>query len=193
METDPIDDSQSGVSITQRQTEIALSSNGDLPQGCSLCPNTQPSKRLSAPGILPISAKSRPQPQRRSHPLADGFVGSELELVSAKKPQRRPKPAPRDLKPKFVVAGLDLACGLLPAPAVPCVDSSAAIEPCASALTNTTKHFEQLDKAKTQVETNQRRHQHEQAERREHAVESQLCNVTAPIRRESESSGSDVA
>jgi hypothetical protein len=55
------------------------------------------------------------------------------------------------------------------------------------------EHSEQLDNAKTQIETNQRRHQHEQAERRKHAVESQLCSVIAPIRRESESPGSDVA
>jgi hypothetical protein len=111
-----------------------------------------------------MPAKSRPQRHGRAYPLADGFVGSEFELAATKKPQRRQKPAPRDLKRDVVVAGLDLAGGLLPAPAVPCFDSPAT-KPRNNAIANThiefpdpPKHSEQLDYARVDIEMDRRRH-----------------------------------
>jgi hypothetical protein len=67
---------------------------------------------------IPFALKSKSQPHLHVHPIADGFVGSELQLVPTKKPVRKENPARRKARPHPTATGLDLVSGLLPASAV---------------------------------------------------------------------------
>jgi hypothetical protein len=67
---------------------------------------------------IPCALKSKSQPYLYVHPIADGFVGSELQSVPTKKSLRKEKSARRKAKPHHSAVGLDLVNGLLPASAI---------------------------------------------------------------------------
>jgi hypothetical protein len=140
----------------------------------------------------------KPKQQARTslHFVADGFVGSELRIELTKKSQRRAKVVPRQSKSNLAVARLALVTGLLPTPIVQHAEmmatpnnmpSEALYEPLKIA-----RGPAQLDSIRAQGLTDGRQTQIRQVARGEHTVRNQLSSITAPLRRESESSESDV-
>lgn len=172
--------------------------------------NTYPVQQLRYPlskapnPALPVRPKQTMQPS--PHFVADGFVGDELLFISTRKPRRRGKIEPRGAKSKPTVAALTLAKGSLPAPILQLGLPSAAKDARAAPLrvtvtkgrysddTNTPGH---LVFTRTQCTADdlkpQQQQQVEECVVRDHssAIRTQLSSITAPMRRESESSVSE--
>lgn len=134
---------------------------------------------------------------------ADGFVDSELNVVPKKKPRRRGRPTPREVKHPLMAPALTLADGSLPTPPIPDdfrpLSSSRANEEMpqmlmlekdreVAAVTRS-----QLTLTRTQRDVKGVQHQRQNAKLWESVVRSQLSGITAPVRRESDSSGSQSA
>jgi hypothetical protein len=129
--------------------------------------------------------------------MGDGFVGSELETAPLRKPQRRGKTASR-VSTNIGVAGLRLASGSLPTPTIHGGGLFTATKPFdAMPLDlhveplNVTKIAEEPELSTLRNATRDTRVQRQEAERWERAVQSQLSRITAPIRHNSASSGSE--
>lgn len=176
----------------------ATSSNDHNPQSCSPHSIIRP-----RPPVLSSQSRSILCKQRYGagfHFVAEAFDASELKTLSAGKPRRRGKIASRQDKPK-AADGLTLISGLLPTPTFHCTNSSVTSGDMTAthhgrlytSLRDTsvrTDHVpNQSEIAKTSV-VDGRQVQHREADRWERAVRGQLASITAPIRHDSESSGS---
>jgi hypothetical protein len=148
------------------------------------------------PKPTPRTGRASLGPRQYAHvPVGDGFIGSELETVPSRKPQRRGKIMSRISKSNVEVAGLRLASAL-PIPAIHYGDLSTSehldanpgnlhVESLIATKFATQPEFTKLHIAAHDTQT-----QYQRAKRLEHAVESQLSRITAPVRRDSESSES---
>lgn len=133
--------------------------------------------------------------------MADGFEAHELKMSPPRRPRRRERTTRRQIKTKPMVDGLILAGGLLPSPDFPDVDTLVPSGDC----TGRSRQFTNTDEAplaandspdhpdvsRTSVTNDQV--QYRQAERSERAVNSQLASITAPVRRDTESSENDTS
>jgi hypothetical protein len=180
----------------RRSVEITVSSNGrQCRQRNSLF--VKQSKHLfpkSQTGQTPSMCS-----QHAHVHIGDGFVGSELETAPSRKLRRRGKTISRVLRSNIGVAGLRLASGSLPTPTIHFGDLSAATEPFDAIHTslhpdslNATKVTEQPEITTSQDTMRDAQAQYRQTKQWERAVQSQLSRITAPIRRDSESSGSQM-
>ncbi|KAF2032593.1 hypothetical protein EK21DRAFT_86912 [Setomelanomma holmii] len=154
----------------------------------------------------PDSATKRSLIRRalRSHIVADGFEADELVIASTKKAHRRRKLPPRELKQTQAVSGLALATGALPTPLISHHSMSSPSELVNSRSTAsfsgtlpTASHprpsidISQATLPRSRHSSNVRPHSRDQSSNRESAIRGQLLSITAPIRRESDSSESD--
>jgi hypothetical protein len=152
------------------------------------------------PKLTPQNGRASPGSRQHAHVhVGDGFVGSELETVPSRKPRRRGKITPRISRSNVEVAGLRLASGSLPIPTIHYADPSTA-EPLDAIPGNlhvesriTTKIATRPEITKLHVAARDTQAQYQRAERVERAVESQLSRITAPDRRDSQSSGSQTS
>jgi hypothetical protein len=132
--------------------------------------------------------------------VADGFVGSELTVGSVKKPRRRVKIVPQQSKSDAGKAGLSLAVGLLPLPNLQftrmTIDPQRTMKEALHSYDVSSLDVKairgQLDLVSTSAEKDFRQAQFQQVQQSKHTVQSQLSSITAPIRRESESSNQDL-
>jgi hypothetical protein len=132
--------------------------------------------------------------------VADGFVGSELTVEPARKPLRRAKIVPRQSKPDAGKVGLALVDGLLPLPNFQytkmTIDPEHETEEALHSFDVNSVEVKampgQLDLVRTSAEKDFKQPRFQQVQQAKHTVKSQLSSITAPIRRESESSNSDV-
>jgi len=143
--------------------------------------------------------KSRPRvgPQL----VADGFEGTELHVVSTRKPRRRVKNATRQVTHSPVVVRLPLASGCLPEPpglneVFPSVAGRATRESAQTPVLElsherATTTPSQINSTKTRSTLEDLETQRNSTRRRESAIRSQLQSITAPVRRDSESSESE--
>jgi hypothetical protein len=136
--------------------------------------------------------------------LANGFDTCELQMFPIGKPRLRQKIASRQSGPKTHPAGLALVSGLLPVPAVQCADPSFPPDHMTSdrfdqthlslrvAFLTTDNDSMGPELAET-LAIDDRQVQRQKTDHWERAICGQLASVTAPVRRESESSGSDLS
>jgi hypothetical protein len=141
----------------------------------------------------------------RTRFVADGFEEDELNIAiaSTRKPRRRAKLASREFRPSPAVTSLILASGVLPAPVTSYGSKSGPSDerPANSTLTigaiaddeNPAYLPDKADKADSANEhhnSHEMHHQRSQKPNNESATRGQLLSITAPVRRESESSDS---
>ncbi|KAH5441182.1 hypothetical protein HBI47_044040 [Parastagonospora nodorum] len=133
--------------------------------------------------------------------VADGFEAHELKLSPPRRPRRRERTVRRQIKTITMVNGLILAGGLLPPPDLQDVDSFVLPGDSTSRSRRVINTVEsplaaddcpdQSIESRTSVTNDQV--QCQQAKRSEHAVNSQLASITAPVRRDTESSENDTS
>ncbi|KAH6250746.1 hypothetical protein HBI40_170540 [Parastagonospora nodorum] len=133
--------------------------------------------------------------------VADGFEAHELKLSPPRRPRRRERTVRRQTKTITMVNGLILAGSLLPPPGLQDVDSFVpqgdstgrsrrVINTVESPLAADDCPDQSIE-LRTSVTNDQV--QCQQAKRSERAVNSQLASITAPVRRDTESSENDTS
>ncbi|KAF1943036.1 hypothetical protein EJ02DRAFT_321322, partial [Clathrospora elynae] len=135
---DPIEDSQVPKSLNQAMLRVkSLQGVVISKPKLSLCMVPQPQAgtlHTSRSKRSPIKAHHRlaasfnnPLPRRMNFQVAsDGFVGTELESTSKRRPNRRGETASTEGKKPPVLCGLVLGSGLLPLAAVETIETSTA-------------------------------------------------------------------
>ena len=151
---------------------------------------------ITTPRPFLPSSKSQQHYRSASEFVADGFEAHELRMSPPRRLRRREKTTRRQIKPTTMADGLILASGLLPAPGVQNEDSfvpSGDSTGRRRQVTNTDDAPlvaddgpDHANVSRTPVTNDQFRYR--QAERSERAVNSQLASITAPVRRDTESS-----
>jgi hypothetical protein len=184
-----------------------LAGNTSKPQSRNKYPGSR--LRHCAPTSQSCStfAKGKQRIHVGHHFLADGFDASELQMFPISKPRRRRQTlAPRQSEPKTLSAGLALVSGLLPAPALQCAGLSVPPDGMATDRSDRTylslcDTFFTTDNDPTGPELAETETlavddtyvQRQKTVHLERAICGQLASVTAPLRRDSESSESDVS